>query len=162
MYSNQILLKGSHASKVVDECPDTKMVLMNGQVKSHLLVLATNPFLHQLIKSSWVPGEISTFLMPQHSVMDMLLEFSLPLEIYTNGKESFDFKFTAKDIPEDVDFFGDNADNININLDETVTSDDPSSFVINEEIDVERALTRVEIDQANVTSVLMQQQTQAF
>ena len=81
MCTNQILLKGSHASKVVDECPDTKMVLMNGQVKSQLLVLATNSFLHQLIKSSWVPGEISTFLMPQHSVKDMLLEFSIPEEI---------------------------------------------------------------------------------
>ena len=81
MSSNQILLKGSHASTVVDECPDTKMVLMDGQVKSHLLVLATNPFLHQLIKSSWIPGEISTFLMPEHSVKDLLLEISLPVEI---------------------------------------------------------------------------------
>ena len=85
MCTNQILLKGSHVSKVVDECPDTKMVLMNGQVKSHLLVLATNPFLHQLIKSSWVPGEISTILMPQHSVKDLLLEFPLPVvTIFTN------------------------------------------------------------------------------
>ena len=101
MCENRILLKGGHAIKVVDDVPDATMVFMDGQVKSHLLVLATNSFLHQLIKSSWVPGEISTFLMPQHSVMDMLLEFSLPLEIYTNGKESFDFKFTPKDILED-------------------------------------------------------------
>ena len=233
-------------------------------MKSHLLVLATNPFLHQLIKSSWVPGEISTFLMPQHSVKDMLLEFSIPKEIVSvcmdeemerqtsspdketeyafgeikveepedeeevyvdvtsdcqnaepqnidqqhpehppdnNGesdqhiepgeifredKVAFEFEeindetsskkrlqpeslpsispsakmrkrnvevdekpenceFTAEDIPEDeliVELFGDNADNIDINLDETVTSDDPSSFGLNEEIDVERTLTR--------------------
>ena len=81
MCENRILLKGGHASKVVDDVPDATMVFMDGQVKSHLLVLATNPFLHQLIKSSWVPGEISTILMPQHSVKDMLLEFSIPEEI---------------------------------------------------------------------------------
>ena len=46
MYTNHVLLKGSYASKVVGEVPDTTMVLMDGQVKSHRLVLATNPFLH--------------------------------------------------------------------------------------------------------------------
>ena len=81
MYINPVLLKGSYASKVVGEVPDTTMVLMDGQVKSHRLVLATNPFLHQLIRSSWIPGEISTFLMPQHSVKDLILEISLPVEI---------------------------------------------------------------------------------
>ena len=81
MCENRILLKGGHASKVVDDIPDATMFFMDGQVKSHLLVLATNPFLHQLIKSSWIPGEISTFLMPEHSVKDLLLEISLPVEI---------------------------------------------------------------------------------
>ena len=81
MYINPVLLKGSYASKVVGEVPDTTMVLMDGKVKSHRLVLASNPFLHQLIKSSWIPGEISTFLMPQHSVKDLILEISLPVEI---------------------------------------------------------------------------------
>ena len=75
---------------------------MDGVVRSHRLLLGSNAFLHQvicicicicicknlhlksflhkLISSSWVAGEISTFLLPQHSVQDLLLEFSLELE----------------------------------------------------------------------------------
>ena len=88
MPQNQILLKGDHASNVMKEPADTTMVLMDGTVKGHRLVLASNPFLHrvifiyfcfylhfaleillhQVISSSWVAGEISTILMPQHSI----------------------------------------------------------------------------------------------
>ena len=79
MYQNQVLLKGGDASKVVDEVADTRMVLMDGLVvKSHRLILASNAFLHQLLCSSWLPGEISTFIMPQHSVTDLLQEFPFP------------------------------------------------------------------------------------
>jgi len=55
-------------------------------VKSHRIVLSLNSFLHQLIASSWVGGHKSTLLMPDHSVEDMLLTFSLPLNaVATNG-----------------------------------------------------------------------------
>ena len=76
---HQVLLKGGQASKeVVGELPDTTMVLMDGLVvNSHRLLLASNSFFHQLISSSWVAGEISTFLLPQHSVQDLLLDLSL-------------------------------------------------------------------------------------
>ena len=93
MPQNKILLKGGHASKVVHETPDTQMVLMDGLlVKSHRLILAaSNSFLHQLISSSWIPGETSTFIMPQHSVNDLLLDFSLLGNAFTaNGKGLYD------------------------------------------------------------------------
>ena len=72
--------------------PDTQMVLMDGLVKSHRLILAaSNSFLHQLICSSWIPGETSTFIMPQHSVKDLILDFSLLGNAFTaNGKGLYD------------------------------------------------------------------------
>ena len=88
---HQVLLKGGHASKVVGEVPDTTMVLMDGVVvKSHRLLLASNSFLHQLIISSWLPGENSTFILPQHSVQDLLLHFSLQLENTCTANGAFD------------------------------------------------------------------------
>ena len=85
MHQNQVLLKAGDASKVVSETPDTRLVLMDGTVNSHRVILASNPFLHKLISSSWVAGEISTFIMPQHSVRDLLLHFPLPGIALANG-----------------------------------------------------------------------------
>ena len=92
MHQNQILLKGEHAGKVMGEAPDTRMVLMDGVVKSHRLILAaSNSFLRQLICSSWLPGETSTFILPQHSVKDFLLDFSLPGNAFiANGEVLYD------------------------------------------------------------------------
>ena len=86
---NQVLLKGDDARKVVDETADTRIILRDGVVvKSHRVVLSFNSFLYQLINSSWVGGDNSTFLMPEHSVEDLLLTFSLPLNaVATNGAE---------------------------------------------------------------------------
>ena len=89
MCANQILLKGGHARELVDETPDTRIILRDGLViKSHRLILSSNSFLHQLLCSSWVAGEISTFLMPQHSLEDFLLNFSLPVNTFTNGPDA--------------------------------------------------------------------------
>ena len=90
MPQNQILLKGGDSSKVVDEAPDTRMVLMDGLVvKSHRLVLSSNAFLHQLLSSSWILGEISTFIMPQHTVTDLLQEFPFPGNILSGETGAF-------------------------------------------------------------------------
>ena len=48
-------------------------------VGSHRLLLSSsNPLLHQLIKSSFIPGELSVFLMPNHSYEDLLSEIGSP------------------------------------------------------------------------------------
>ena len=90
MCDNRILLKGDNARKVVEEAPDTTIILREGLVvKTHRVLLSCNSFLHQLINSSWVAGDNSTFLMPQHSVEDLMLTLSLPLDVNvaTNGAE---------------------------------------------------------------------------
>ena len=90
MRDNQVLLKGGHARKVLGEVADTRIILRDGLVvEGHRVILSSNPFLHQLVCSSWVAGENSTFLMPQHSFKDLLLNFSLPLDIFTNVAEPF-------------------------------------------------------------------------
>ena len=70
--------------------PDTRIILKDGLVvKSHRLILSSNTFFHQLMSSSWVVGDNSTFLLPQHSVEDFLLALSLPaLGFATNGAEA--------------------------------------------------------------------------
>ena len=47
-------------------------------VDSHRLLLSSNPLFHQLIKSSFIPGELSVFLMPNHSFEDLLSEIGSP------------------------------------------------------------------------------------
>ena len=90
MCDNQVSLKGGHARKVLGELADTRIILRNGLVvEGHQVILSSNLFLHQLVCSSWVAGENSTFLMPQHSFKDLLLNFSLPLDIFTNVAEPF-------------------------------------------------------------------------
>ena len=43
-----------------------------------------------MISSSWIPGEISTFLLPQHSVSDLLLDFPLLKNAFSNETGAFD------------------------------------------------------------------------
>ena len=47
-------------------------------------------FFHQVISSSWVAGEISTILLPQHSVSDLLLDFPLLKNAFSNETRAFD------------------------------------------------------------------------
>ena len=56
------------------------MIMLRLMVGSHRILLSSSsPLFHQLIKSSFIPGELSVFLMPQHSFEDLLSEIGSPV-----------------------------------------------------------------------------------
>ena len=60
-------------------------------LNSHrLLLAASNPLLHKLVDSAWLLGEVFVFLMPDHSVEDLLSELSLPENVFLEGELNLD------------------------------------------------------------------------
>ena len=72
----EILLKAGQErgiDAVVGEVPDTVLVCRDGRVHSHrLLLAAAGRFLRTLLERSFLAGEDSLVLLPEHSLRDLL------------------------------------------------------------------------------------------